>query len=136
VWNFKKWKDLGSDLDQQPANHCISNRDPVNIPPLQLTKKIPRIHPSVFSHTKSIHARQQSCSKKGQFGHWTRSACLLRICVTGLRLVFLTGRFLEPKRGFVKFPANRPSLRLCNKHSSPNRGAKFSAGGYNPIRDR
>ena len=40
VRNFEKWKNLGRDLNQQPTDNCVSDRNLVNVAPLQLGKEI------------------------------------------------------------------------------------------------
>jgi hypothetical protein len=34
VWNFEEGKCLRSDLNEQPGNHCVRDRDLVNVAPL------------------------------------------------------------------------------------------------------
>ena len=48
IGNFKKRKDLRRDLDQQPANDCVSDRDLVNIAPLQFGEEVAKVHCSLF----------------------------------------------------------------------------------------
>src|SRR5205814_10305330 len=36
IWNFEKWENLRRDLDQQPTNDRIRDRNLVNVAPLQL----------------------------------------------------------------------------------------------------
>ena len=40
IRNFEKRKNLGSDLDHQPADHRVRDRDFVNVAPLQLGEEI------------------------------------------------------------------------------------------------
>src|SRR5213596_30333 len=44
VRNLKKRENLRRDLDKQPSNNPVSNRDLVNIAPLQFSEEIPEIH--------------------------------------------------------------------------------------------
>ena len=44
VRNFKKRENLGRNLDKQPSNDPVSNRDLVNIAPLEFGEKNSRIH--------------------------------------------------------------------------------------------
>ena len=39
VWNFEKRKDLGRDLDHQPADNCVGSSNLVNVASLQLGKE-------------------------------------------------------------------------------------------------
>src|SRR5438034_9529809 len=44
VWNFAEGENLRRDLEQQPADDCISDRDFVTIAPLQLGKEVVDLH--------------------------------------------------------------------------------------------
>src|SRR5207248_6873945 len=44
IWNFEKWKNLSGDLNQQPSDDGICDRDLVNVAPLQLGKEVTRVH--------------------------------------------------------------------------------------------
>jgi hypothetical protein len=44
VGDFEKRKDLGRNLNQQPCDDCVCDRNFVNIAPLQLREKVVRIH--------------------------------------------------------------------------------------------
>ena len=41
VWDFEKWKNLGGNLNQQPADDRVRDRDLVDIAPLQFGKGCP-----------------------------------------------------------------------------------------------
>ena len=40
VWDFEKWKDLRGDLNEQPGDDGIGDRDLVNIAPFQLGEEV------------------------------------------------------------------------------------------------
>ena len=44
IWNFEEWKNLGGDLNQEPGDNSVSDCDPVDVAPLQLSRKVARIH--------------------------------------------------------------------------------------------
>jgi len=46
VGNVEEGKNLGRDLDQDPAHDGVSNRDAVNVPPLQFPQEPAPIHPA------------------------------------------------------------------------------------------
>src|SRR6266436_3258358 len=45
IWNFKKRKDLGRDLNEQPGDDRVGNGDLVDITSFKLSEEIPRIRP-------------------------------------------------------------------------------------------
>jgi hypothetical protein len=49
IWNLKKRKDLRRNLNEQPRDHCIGNRNSVNIAPLQLGEEICEVHGFPFA---------------------------------------------------------------------------------------
>ena len=40
VWDFEEGKDLGGNLDQNPGDHDISDRDAINLSPFQFDKEL------------------------------------------------------------------------------------------------
>ena len=44
IRNFKDWENLCRDLDEQPANDRVRDRNLVNVAPLQLGEEIVRVH--------------------------------------------------------------------------------------------
>src|SRR5712692_2198791 len=62
IRNLEKRKDLRRDLNQQPRHDRISNRDLVNMAPLQLPEEVLRIHGVAFA-TPSIYQQGQHYSK-------------------------------------------------------------------------
>src|SRR5438067_2876449 len=45
IWNLKKRKNLGRDLNEQPGHNCVGNSDLVDMASFKLSEKITRIHP-------------------------------------------------------------------------------------------
>src|SRR5262245_59027950 len=44
IWNLEEWKDLSGDLDQKPRDNAVSDRDSIDVAPLQFGKKLTRTH--------------------------------------------------------------------------------------------
>src|SRR5262249_28531267 len=46
IRNLEEWKNLRGNLDHKPRDNAVSNRDPINVAPLQFDEKVARVHPS------------------------------------------------------------------------------------------
>src|SRR5437588_7207318 len=62
VWNVEDWKNLRDSLRERPAGHNVSDRDLVNIAPLQLGEKIPAVHSKAIDPLNSLAGRIFSAS--------------------------------------------------------------------------
>src|SRR4029450_5406401 len=54
IWNLKKRKDLRGELGEKPCHDSVSDRCSVNVPPLQFTEEVARIHPPTWALSESL----------------------------------------------------------------------------------
>src|SRR5439155_26359377 len=100
VWNIENWKNLRDSLRERPTGDDVSDRDFVNIAPLQLGKKVAQIHEAetrkVIADRKFHHKR--ACVANINYGSSPRPASELFELEFGFDLLPRNERFASVLR--------------------------------------